>query len=193
MGRINENGDYQFEPGHGKGLEGTLYEASYPQGQFGPASSGSRTKYGGLLPYWTLSPQRHWNVLLVHFERRANKSLIVPSGDFKQRMRNVAEKLEGIRRAEVSKLEAWLKVGWDGRSNRRLAHLKAQGPYTQWAIRVLGDYYFKSAENEMVQSWDAGQCAYRHGKVSKIFVRQLIRSVDAIGAELYPDPARRNP
>jgi hypothetical protein len=132
-------------------------------------------------------------VLLVHFERRANKSLKVPPGDFKQRMRNVAEKLEGFRQAEILQLEARYESGWDWKINGRLAYLKAQGPYTQWAIRVLRDYFFNSAENEMVQSWDAGQCAYRHGQVSKMFVRHLIRIVDTIGAELYPEATRHNP
>lgn len=186
MGYIDDEGNFQFLPGFGRGLEGMPYDAKFPQGAFGPLSSGQRTRLGGALPYWTLDRARRADVLLVFFERRANKSKKVPPGDFDKRMNDVRTKLEDQRQREMQRLDG----RHNKKSSKRLRHLKATGPFTEWAVAVLTDYFFDVADDThgQMQSWDAGQCAWRHGGVEKIFVKQLIFAVDEIGNELYPQP-----
>jgi hypothetical protein len=193
MGYIDENGEYQFESGFGKGVAGGPYRKDSPQGEFGYLSSGQKTLRGGVLPYWATAKDRREHVLLVFFERRANKSLKVPPGDFSTRLETVTAQLEAARQVEMRRIHAQLeyetKYNW--RAHNRLAFLKNTGEYTAWATAVLTDYFFAAAdcpEGEYVQSWDAGQCARRNGEVKKIFVKQLIRKVDKIGRELYPAP-----
>ena len=191
MGRINENGDFQFEPGHGSGLEGMPYKAEWPQGQFGAVSSGQRTLHGGRLPYWTRDSQRRLHVMVEYFEERAKftgltKGQEIPTGSLEERLKYISAVLEKARRAEMRKLE--LKD--TRKSLARLRHLKGTGRHTDWVGAVLCDYYFGAADcpDGMTQSWDAGQCAYRHGRVDKIFVKQLLRQVNKIGGKLYPEP-----
>jgi hypothetical protein len=189
MGYKDANGDFQFEHGFGKGLEGTPYKAGQPQGAFGPMSSGNTTRHGGVLPYWTRDGQRRAHVLVEYFERRAKfkgllKGYETPSGTLEERQDKVAAILESDRQAEMLRLKKKKSNAY------RLRHLESTGRYTDWVTKVLRDYFFDAADDEtdMTQSWDAGQCAFRHGGVKKIFVKQLIRAVDKIGDELYPQP-----
>jgi len=189
MGYKDENGDFQFEYGFGKGLEGMPYKADTPQGAFGPLSSGNKTRHGGVLPYWTRDRQRRAHVLVEYFERRAKfKGLVkgheTPAANLQERLEKVSQILESARQAEMLRLKKNKSAAY------RVRHLESTGQYTDWVTKVLRDYYFDAAddETEMTQSWDAGQCAYRHGGIKKIFVKQLIRAVDKIGDELYPEP-----
>jgi hypothetical protein len=188
MGYKDENGDFQFEHGFGKGVLGMPYNASSPQGAFGPHGSGQKTLHGGVLPYWTRDRQRRAHVLVEYFERRAKfkgltKGHETPSGTLEERLDKVAAILESARQAEMLRLKK-------KKNDARLRHLESTGRYTDWVTKVLRDYFFDAADDEtdMTQSWDAGQCAFRHGGVNKIFVKQLIRAVDKIGDELYPQP-----
>lgn len=192
MGYVNEDGEYRYQPGHGSGLEGSHYNGERPQGQFGYSSTPQRTRHNGVLPYWTRTKDRREHVLLVFFERRANKSHRLPPGDFPTRLETVTAKLEAARQAEMRLIRERLEAfGNNRRDVDRLMFLDKSGEFTAWANGVLTDYFFGTADcpEEMTQSWDAGQCAYRHGDVKKIFVKQLIRKVDEIGKELYPKPS----
>jgi hypothetical protein len=186
LGYIDENGEFVFEPGFGVGLAGMPYDAKSPMGQFGPLDSGQKTRFGGVLPYWTRDPERREHVLLVFFERRANQSHKVPPGNFSERLLAVTTKLEAKRQSEMQKMRKRLIKGRDSKASHRLRFLEAQGEFTSWATRVLLDYF---PYDEMQQSWDAGQCAYRHGDIDKILVKQLVSAVHKIGCELYPKPA----
>jgi len=179
-----------YRHGFGSGLEGSRYNGERPQGQFGHASTPQPTKHNGELPYWTKDKDWREHVLLVFFERRANKSLKVPPGDFGTRLETVTAKLEAARLEEMRVLRERADFGFNRRDFDRLKFLEATGEFTAWANAVLKDYFFDAADYEELgaQSWDAGQCAYRHGDVQKIFVKQLIQKVDAIGNELYPKP-----
>ncbi len=189
MGYKDENGEFRFEWGFGKGVEGMPYKATDPQGQFGPMTSGNKTRHGGVLPYWTRDRQRRLHVLVEYFERRAKfKGLMkvreTPADDLAERLEIISTILESARQAEMLRLKKKKSDAY------RLRHLQSTGPYTDWVAAVLHDYYFEAADDatEMTQSWDAGQCAYRHGGIKKIFVKQLIRAVDKLGNELYPSP-----
>jgi hypothetical protein len=183
-----------FRYGQGSGLEGSNYNREWPQGQFGYASCGQKTKLGGILPYWTKDPARRAHVLLVFFERRANKSLKTPPGDFSTRLETVKAKMEAARLEEIRLIKERADLEWNGcnngRDSARLNYLEGTGEFTAWANAVLTDYFFDAADHpdEPYQSWDAGQCAWMHGNVYKIFVKQLIRKVNKIGEELYPAP-----
>jgi hypothetical protein len=178
MGYIDDKGDFQFEWGFGRGPGGMPYNAKEPMGQFGPL--------GIDVPYWARDDDRRGDVLLVFFERRANQSLRVPPGDFNERLSAVTAKLEAKRQNEMQNLRERLAKGKNSKASNRLRFLEAQGEFTSWAARVLLDYF---PQHEMEQSWDAGQCAFRHGDINKIFVRQLVKAVQKIGRELYPEPA----
>ncbi|MGC1418334.1 MAG: hypothetical protein WA817_23820 [Candidatus Acidiferrum sp.] len=190
MGYVDDNGEYHYQPGFGAGLEGSRYVSESPQGQFGPANTPQATRLRGALPYWTKDADRRAHVLLVFFERRANKSLKVPPGDLRTRLETVTAKLEAARQEEVRLIRERLDFGDNWRDKIRLKFLEKTGEFTAWTRSVLKDYFFDAADcpDGVTQSWDAGQCAFRHGDVGKIFVKQLIRKVDAIGNELYPEP-----
>jgi hypothetical protein len=181
LGYIDENGDFVYEPGFGVGLAGMPYDAKSPMGQFGPLDSGQKTRFGGVMPYWARDPERREHVLLVFFERRANQSHKVPPGSFSERLLAVTTKLEAKRQNEIQKL----RERRDSKASNRLRFLEAQGEFTSWATRVVLDYF---PYDEMQQSWDTGQCAYRNGDIDKILVKQLVWAVDKIGCELYPEP-----
>ena len=191
MGYIDENADHRFRAGHGKGLEGSQYLTDHPQGEFGPSSSAQQTRFRGVMPYWASGKDRRDHALLVFLERRANKSLRVPPGDLGTRLKTVTIKLEEGRQEEMRLIRERLDAfGYNRRDFDRLKFLEKAGEFTAWARAVLADYFFDAADcpDQMRQSWDAGQCAYRNGDVKKIFVKQLIRKVDEIGKELYPKP-----
>lgn len=185
MSRYNEaTGRWEFTYGHGSGPDGAPYEATYPMGRFGPLR-------GGTPPYWTQDTHRRLHVLVEFFEQRAKftgltKKRPLPPGSLEGRLAAVSEVLEEARQIEMGKLE--------GRNDRlsltRFSHLRKTGRFTDWVLAVLTDYYFDAADdpNEATPSWDAGQCAYRHGGVDKIFVKQLLRQINKIGERLYPAP-----
>jgi hypothetical protein len=179
-----------YRYGFGSGLEGSRYDSESPQGQFGYANTLQATRHKGELPYWTKEKGWREHVLLVFFERRVNKSLKVPPGDFSTRLGTVTAKLEAARQDEMRLLRERADFGYNRRDFDRLKFLDATGEFTAWATAVLNDYFFVTADcpDQMTQSWDAGQCAYRNGDVRKIFVKQLIQKVDGIGNELYPKP-----
>jgi hypothetical protein len=186
MGRYNEEtGKWEFTPGYGSGPDGAKYEATIPMGKFGAFRSGTP-------PYWTQDPQRRLHVLVQFFEERAKFTGLLKkrprhsAGSLEQRLAAISEVLEEARQDEMKKLA--------GRNDRlsftRLSHLRKTGRFTEWVQAILRDYYFDAADdpNELTPSWDAGQCAYRHGGVDKIFVKQLLRQINKIGMRLYPAP-----
>jgi hypothetical protein len=63
------------------------------------------------------------------------------------------------------------------------------GPTAQQAIDVLHDY-FPEGSAPPYRSWDAGQCAHRHG-IDKQKIKHMIRTVRKIAHELYPNDSER--
>jgi hypothetical protein len=178
VGYIDNNGDYHFTPGFGRGPAGMPYDATKPMGKYGPMD-------GRELPYWAQDIDRRAHVLLVFFERRAKNHRRTPPGNFSDRLAAVVAKLELKRQQATERMNKRLANGPDPKASNRLRFIEAQGEFTSWATAVLLDFFPIS---EIEQSWDAGQCAHRHGGIDKIFVRQLVRGVRAIGEELYPRP-----
>jgi hypothetical protein len=194
MGYRDEDGEFQYQPGFGNGVEGTEYNAERAQGHFGPMTSAQYSpRFAGGLPGWAKDKDSRAHTLLVFFERRANKSVKIPPGDFSTRLQAVTAQLETARQVELWRLYCQLEYAYNRRAFDRQKFLEKQGEFTAWATAVLTDYFFDAADcpGEVTQSWDAGQCAYRHGEVDKIFVKQLVKKVDDIGLELYPDGRQR--
>jgi hypothetical protein len=195
MGYVDNNGEHHYQPGHGKGVEGSAYDAERPQGHFGGQRSAQYSpRFSGGLPGWVKDRDSRDNTLLVFFERRANKSLKIPPGDFRSRLEAATGKLEAARQEEMRLIRERLEAfGNNRRDFDRLKFLEQTGEFTTWASAVLKEYFFDAADcpEGMTQSYDAGQCAARNGDVQKIFVKQLVKKVDDIGLELYPDGRQR--
>jgi hypothetical protein len=160
----------------GSGPANFPYRAQIPQGRFAEDEYADACDRDRPLPGWATDLSKRWHVILTYLERRANKSRRIPTASFKERMRAVCSKLENQRLAEMLHLP----------DSPRLEQLRRMGPTSQWVIRVLRDY-FPERTVAPYRSWDAGQCAWRHGMVDKKhYVTPLLRAVRRIAFELYP-------
>jgi hypothetical protein len=211
MGRINENGDWEFEFGHGSGPFGMPYNAANPMREYDP-------------PFWAVNPESRRMTLL---ERRA--MLRKPqSGTYEERLNRVTRKLGQMHAKELEQVKAkkdellrdhprkgvlsdyhTSKAKYLGnpakarerrkrlrkrpprsetpRYYRRKQWLDATANFANWLERVI-ELYYPAFPTPL--AYDRGQVATLTGVglENKFLLRKILQELDRIGRTQFPVP-----
>jgi len=163
MGKVASDGEYHFEPGHGRGLFGMPYKADSPM-------------WEASFPHWTSTPENRLATIVTYLERRASRRHQSESGTPEERLEKVTGKLAMQHAAHVAR----------AKTKSRLETLHCTENWPQKVVAMVAEHW--PQDDRIPVGWDAGQCAYRQGISSHAaLVRHLFINLNRIGEELFPD------